>query len=95
MDKRGKRHYRYAKMLVALRDIEKVVRRDMEDGLDPSRADKITLNEMYDKYMAQKFTLNPSARNNYMYCYNHFVRDTFGKKIITKIKYSDVKEFYN
>lgn len=52
-DKRGKRHYRYAKTLVALRDIEKVVRRDMEDGLDASRAEKITVNEMYDKYISQ------------------------------------------
>lgn len=60
-DKRGKRHYRYAKTLVALRDIEKDVRRDMEDGLDSAHADKITLNEMYDKYMAQKYNLKPST----------------------------------
>lgn len=26
--------------------------------------------------------------------YDHFVRDTFGKRIITDIKYSDVKFFY-
>lgn len=94
-DRRGKRHYRYAKTLVALRDIEKQVRRDMDDGLDPSRADQITVNEMYDKYMRQKYNLKPSTRNNYIYCYNHFIRDTFGKKLITKIKYSDVKDFYN
>lgn len=94
-DKRGKRHYRYAKTLVALRDIEKEVRRDMEDGLDSAHADKITLNEMYDKYMAQKYNLKPSTRNNYIYCYDHFVRDTFGKRRIATIKYSDVKEFYN
>ena len=38
----------------------------MEDGLDPSRADKIAMNKMYDKYMAQKRTLNPSTKNNYI-----------------------------
>ena len=53
------------------------------------------LNEMYDKYMAQKYNLKPSTRNNYIYCYDHFVRDTFGKRRIATIKYSDVKEFYN
>ena len=93
-DKRGKRHYRYAKTLVALRDIEKAVRRDMEDGLNPANAARITVNEMYDKYMSQKYGLKPSTRNNYKYCYDHFVRDTFGRKRLVTIKYSDVKEFY-
>lgn len=93
-DKRGKRHYRYAKTLVALRDIEKAVRRDMEDGLTPENADRITVNDMYDKYMSQKYNLKPSTRNNYKYCYDHFVRNTFGKKRLTNIKYSDVKGFY-
>ncbi|KSV60564.1 DUF5688 family protein [Acetivibrio ethanolgignens] len=91
-DKRGKRHYRYAKTLVALRDIEKAVRRDMEDGLNPANAARITVNEMYDKYMSQKYGLKPSTRNNYKYCYDHFVRDTFGRKRLVTIKYSDVKE---
>lgn len=79
-DRRGKRHYRYAKTLVALRDIEKQVRRDMEDGIDAAHADKITVNEMYDKYISQKYNLKPSTRNNYKYCYDHFIRETFGKK---------------
>ena len=79
-DRRGKRHYRYAKTLVALRDIEKQVRRDMEDGIDAAHADKITVNELYDKYISQKYNLKPSTRNNYKYCYDHFIRETFGKK---------------
>lgn len=60
-DRRGKRHYRYAKTLVALRDIEKQVRKDMDDGLVPGNADKITVNDMYDKYMSQKYNLKPST----------------------------------
>ncbi len=95
VDKRGKRHSKYAKTLVALRDIEKEVRKDMDDGLDAAHADQITVNDMYDKYMAQKYTLKPSTKNNYTYTYNHFIRNTFGKKLIRRIKYSDVKEFYN
>ena len=34
------------------------------------------------------------TRVNYKYMYNRFVRDTFGKRIINDIKYSDVKFFY-
>jgi integrase len=67
----------------------------MDDGLVPGNADKITVNEMYDKYMSQKYNLKPSTRNNYKYCYDHFVRPTFGREFLTKIKYSDVKDFYN
>lgn len=29
-----------------------------------------------------------------MYMYNHFVRDTFGKRKVLEIRYSDVKTFY-
>ena len=36
------------------------------------------------------------GRYSYSYTdmYNHFVRPTFGKRLIGKIKYSDVKKFY-
>lgn len=62
--------------------------------MDPDAADHITLNQMFDKYYAQKYNLKETTRSNYKYMYDHFVRDTFGKRIISKIKYSDVKEFY-
>lgn len=94
-DKRGERHYKYAGTLLELRAYEKEIRRDIDDGLDPARAARITLNDIYDKYMSQRPDLKQTTRNNYTYVYNHFVRDSFGKTPIQKIKYSDVKAFYN
>ena len=66
----------------------------MEDGLDVHAAERMTLNQLYDRYIEQKYDLRESTRVNYKYMYNHFVRPKFGKKIIGQIKYSDVKKFY-
>jgi len=52
------------------------------------------VNELFDKYMAQKFDLKPTTKANYKYMYDHFVRGTFGKRKIAGIKYTDVKKFY-
>ena len=84
----------YAKTLVELRAKERKIIRDKEDGLNPLLADRMTLNELYDRFIEQKYDLKPSTKVNYLYKYNHFVRPTFGKRLIGKIKYSDVKKFY-
>lgn len=93
-DLNRKRRTIYAKTLVELRTKERKIIRDKEDGLDPMLADRITLNRLYDKYIEQKYDLKPSTKVNYIYMYNRFVRPTFGKRFIGKIKYSDIKRFY-
>ena len=42
-DKNRKRHTVYASDLVELRKKEQKIRRDLEDGLDPRRAERVTL----------------------------------------------------
>lgn len=84
----------YAKDLAELRKKEVKIRRSIEDGLDPDRAERITLNELFDEYISQKYDLKQSTRTNYKYMYNHYVRESFGKMRISKIKYTDVKKFY-
>ncbi len=49
-NKYGQRKSIYAKTLPELRQKERKSIRDREDGLDPDAADRITLNEMFDKY---------------------------------------------
>lgn len=93
-DRYGRRHSIYAKTLVELRAKEKELQRAYDDGIDPIKAAKLTLNDVYDKYISQKFDLKPTTKANYMYMYNHFVRDTFGKRKVMEIRYSDVKAFY-
>lgn len=91
---RGEHRSVYAKELSELRKKEVKIRRAIEDGLDPDRAERITLNELFDEYISQKYDLKQSTMTNYKYMYNHHVRDGFGKLRISKIKYSDIKKFY-
>jgi len=74
---RGEHRSVYAKELSELRKKEVKIRRAIEDGLDPDRAERITLNELFDEYISQKYDLKQSTMTNYKYMYNHYVRDGF------------------
>ncbi len=93
-DKNRKRHTVYASDLVELRKKEQKIRRDLEDGLDPQRAERITVNQIYDAYIKQKYDLKPTTRVNYIYTYDHYVRESFGNRRAATIRFTDVKEYY-
>lgn len=93
-DPSGKRRVIYANDLLELREKEKELVRNQLDGLESYCSGKATLNYVFDRYISTKYDLKEHTRVNYKYMYDHFVRDTFGKRIITDIKYSDMKFFY-
>ncbi|WP_458407216.1 tyrosine-type recombinase/integrase [Anaerotignum sp.] len=90
----GKRRCVYAKTLKELRQKEKKIQDELNAGISPGMADRITLNELYDRYIQQKYDLKASTKAVYQYMYDRFVRPSFGNRIIGKIRYSDVKNFY-
>lgn len=107
IDAKGERHSVYSWKLVttdkvpsgkrcdfSLRELEKKIKSDLEDGIDSNKANKTTLNQFFDEYIAMKVELKSSTRVNYKYMYNKYVRDDFGTKKLPTIKYSDVKKFY-
>lgn len=107
-DADGVRHDVYSKRLVptdrlppgskddlSLREKERKITRDLEDGIKAAVENKATLNDLFRLYMANKPELKDTTRSNYLYMYNKYVRDDIGKKKIASIKYSDVKAFYN
>ena len=94
-DPLGRRKYIYANDLVTLREKETQLTKDQLDGLDIYVAGKATVNFVFDRYMSLKTNLRQTTRSNYLYMYDRFVRDTFGKKKIAVIRYSDVLQFYN
>ena len=94
-DPLGRRRYIYAKDLVTLREKEAQLMKDQLDGLDVYVAGKATVNFVFDRYMSIKTNLRQSTRSNYLYMYGRFIRDTFVRKNIAAIKYSDVLQFYN
>ena len=63
-DRMGTRHSIYSKTLPELRAREKQLQREYEDGLDPHKAAKLTLNNLYDRYISQKYNLKPTTKGN-------------------------------
>lgn len=94
-DPLGKQRMIYAKSLVILRQKEESLIRDQMDGLNVYVAGKADVNFLFDRYISTKSELRSSTYSNYMYVWNHFIRDTFGKKRIKDVKYSDVLFFYS
>lgn len=108
MDSKGKRCVVYGWKLVgtdrtpagkrdgiSLREKIKQINRDVEDGIKTAANSKVTLNNMFDLYMAGKYELKESTRSNYLYMYENYVSDEIGRKKVASIKYSDIKAFYN
>ena len=90
-DPLGRRKVIYANDLQELRRKEDMLKRDQLDGIDIYAAGRATINETFDRYMSTKIDLKESTRSNYLYTFDHFVRDDFGKKKLIDVKYSDVK----
>ncbi len=79
---------------LSLRELEKTVRRDTEDGINSFTAYRTTLNSFFDDYIETKYELKQSTRTNYKYMYKKYVREEIGTRNIGTIKYSDIKRFY-
>lgn len=106
-DTNGNRHSVYSWKLVAtdklpdgkqntpsLRELEKQIKKDLDDNLLIHETNKMTLNSFWDSYIDLKKELKKSTRSNYIYIYNSHVRPSFGRRNIADIRYSDVKRFY-
>ena len=93
-DCNGKRHVIYAKTLNDLRDKEAKISKDKVDGIK-SEARYMTLNDLFDRWRSLKGGLKDNTFANYIYMYNMFVKNDFGRNRITVIKKSDVKRFYS
>ena len=87
-------HFIYANDLAELREKERKLIKDQLDGLDLYVAGKATVNDTFDRYLSTKFKLRETTRSNYTYMYDRYVRETFGRKKIADIKYSEVLQFY-
>ncbi len=80
---------------ISLREKEKQIVKDVQDGIRTPAGNKTTLNDMFELYMSGKCDLKQSTRTNYKYMYKNYVFDVIGQKKISNIKYSDIKSYYN
>jgi len=93
-DPLGKQRTIYANSLTTLRKKEESLIRDQMDGINVYVAGNADVNFLFDRYISTKSELRSITKSNYLYTWNHFIRDTFGKKKIKDVKYSDVLYFY-
>jgi integrase len=93
-DPLGKRHSVYASDLLRLREKEKEITQDKLDGIDLYARARADINFVFDRYISTKSELRSSTKTNYVYTYDRYVREGFGKKKIADIRYSDVLIFY-
>ena len=91
----GKRKFLYASDLATLREREEALLRDKIDKLDEYVIARADVNFVFDRYIATKTELRSTTMTNYVYTYNRYVRNGFGKKKIAEVHYSDVLMFYN
>lgn len=93
-DEAGKTRIAYSKVLAKLREKEKRIQRDLEDGILTGRQNEITVNDMFGIYMRGKTELKEKTRINYEYLFEKYVSGKVGKEKIGDVRYSQVKQFY-
>ena len=79
---------------LCLRELEKQIAKDVYDGINSFQAAKITLNDCWEHYISSKLGLKPTTRGNYKRNYRKHISSGLGRKNISSIKYSTIKNFY-
>lgn len=94
MDALGKRRFLYSGDLAELREKEEKFQRRKLDKLDVYLLAKADVNFVFDRYISTKKNLRNTTLTNYIYTYDRYVRNGFGKKRIEEVRFSDVMVFY-
>ncbi len=95
VDPLGIRRCIYSRDLIELRKKEEQIQRNQLDGIGVYVQGNADVNFAFDRYLATKNDLRSTTKTNYDYTYDRYVRNGFGKKKLTDVKYSDVVLFYN
>lgn len=83
-----------ADSLDELREQERQIRRDKEDGIKVKPPE--TLNDYVDRWMKKKRSLKSNTKSNYVYMYTKFVRNTkLGRTKVKDLKKDDIEDFYS
>lgn len=91
-DLKGKRKRIYNLDLLELRQEEKELQKDIEDGIDSDTAQR-TLNEQFELYLGTK-KIKETTKIDYISKWNTHIHDTLGYKKLCDIKKSDIQSFY-
>lgn len=95
-DAAGKRHCVYDLNLLDLREKERVILKDLEDGIRSGESKKITLNDLVELYLENHRNIKKVTEVSYRNAFHIHIRNSFaGEKPISDIKNSDMLRLYN
>ena len=77
-DRKGKRHYLYAKSLPELREKEKEVQKNKFDGIK-IEGKYVTVNDLYELWKQMKRGLKNNTFEGYIYMYEMYTKEDIGK----------------
>lgn len=78
-----------------LRDMIQDINEDKHNNIDTFVAKTTTLNDRFDIYIEGKINLRRSTKQNYIYMYDKYVRDSVGRMKMCEINYSIIQRLYN
>lgn len=76
----------------SLREKEEEIRNKLDEGIAVA-PELITLNDLFDVHMEISDFSNATAEN-YKYMWTHFIKNSIGRRNVTKLKKSDILRFY-
>ncbi len=90
----GKKNAVYETDLKKLRELEKEVQRDIDDGIAMSPILRsMTVNELFQRYLMTR-ELAESTRHNYEYLWKLHISETLGGMKVMEVKSSHIQSFY-
>lgn len=92
IDYSNKRQYIYAPTLKELRDKEKEIQKQLDDGIDYS-AGKIKVAELINRHIALKQGVRQNTKNGYEYMLKNHIESRLFQMQIGNVKVSDVKNW--
>lgn len=78
----------------ALRDMEKIILKDIDDGIHTHEANQITVYQMFQIMMETKSKLRRSTCNLYHSLYSSHIHDVLGGRMLNAVKFTQVQRLY-
>ena len=78
----------------SLREKEKEIQRDLDDHIKTRKAERTTLCDMFDRFMAIRLDLREATRCCYRDLFNSHVRPFIGERPLSSIKSTDIQKMY-
>lgn len=77
----------------ALRDAEKRIEKDLNDGIMCSKDADKTIDELFEAYMATRKDLKRTTRNCYDTFFRQYIGPALGERKVSDVRYSDILAF--